>query len=386
MRNAPAATASGQGSKHVSLQLRSLRIGISLLALAMLPHTAMAQSGQRKAKALPPPPLDASFPPAVAQCGTAYGNALAAKVGPAMTLDQARAADAISGLGANWPGRWITSDPTGKQAKADALAAAEARTQERICTERTKRAGRVSCAKWQEAQLPAPVANMQPEIPPVVVAKPTVVPPAVDEELRDLKLLNGFVAAKGQLIEFGRNGRLEGLLKRSTSDLAAYVGQPVHPALCNGVPEMLDFHVERMEAVQTRLNAIAELAARTRALAERRVAAAIKLADADTRGKPLAALASALGQLMLPADAARANAGQADALRQLRDLATAAKALPWIAEPPETQIAAAQVLRALEAAFYAEAQKSRATAVETSLFGAMSLIRNAHTKHCTCPE
>ena len=372
----------------MSAKLRSFgRSGICLLLLALLPvpPSALAQSGspsgQRKAKA--PPPLDANFPPAVVQCGTAYGNELAANVRPAIATDLSRAADAIGGPNPAWPGRWVTTDPTRRQAKADALAAAEAKTQQRICTERTKRAGRVACAKWQ---LPAPPSDALPVVPQVAIAKPAPVPPAVDDELRDLKLLGGFVAAKGQLIEFGRNGRLEGLIKRSTGDLAAYVGQPAHPALCNGVPEMLEFHVDRTEAVQTRLAAIADLAARTRALAELRVAAAIKLADAETRGKPLAALASAVGQLMLLADAARINATQADLLVQLRRLTEAARTSPWTAEPAETQVAAALALRALEAAFYAERQKSRAAAVDLTISGAIARISDAHKAHCTCPE
>jgi hypothetical protein len=353
-----------------------------LLAVA-LPDASRAQ---RKAKE-PPPPLDASIPSAVARCGLAFGSALTVQVRPVLIAELTRAADTISVPNLAWPGLWITADPTGKQAKADVLAAAEARTQERICTERTKRAGRVTCAKWQDAQpVPPPSPPIATDAAPVVVLKPAPVPPPADDELRDLKLLNGFVAAKGQLIEFGRNGRLESLMKRSTSDLAAYVGQPAHPALCNGVPEMLEFYVDRLEAIQTRFTAIAELAARTRALAERRIASAIKLADADTRGKPLAGLVSAVSQLMLPVDAARANAAQSDLLPQLRRLVEAAKSVPWIAEPEETQVAAAQALRALESAFYADSQKSRAAAVDQTMFGAVSKIGDAHNAHCVCSE
>jgi hypothetical protein len=366
----------------VSVKQRLSGAGVlGALVIACMPAAAQAQ---RKAKE-PPPPLDASIPPAVARCGIAYGNALSAQVRPAMIADLSRAADAISAPSSAWPGRWFSADPTGKQAKADALAAAEARTQQRICTERTKRAGRVACAKWQDAQ-PVTPPPATADAPPVVELKPAPVPPPADDELRDLKLLNGFVAAKGQLIEFGRNGRLESLMKRTTGDLAAYASQPAHPALCNGVPEMLDFHVERMETVQTRLAAISDLAARTRSLAERRVASAIKLADADTRGNPLAGLVRAVGQLMLPVDAARTNATQTDLLGQLRRLGEAAKSAPWIAEPVETQVAAAQALRALEAAFYADSQKSRGAAVEQTIFGAVTRISDAHKAHCTCPE
>jgi hypothetical protein len=375
------------GSQHVSVKQILSWAGMcgvlcGLLVGAVLPDAVQAQ---RKAKEPPPLPLDSSIPAAVSRCGLAYGSALSAQVRPAITADLSRAMDAISAPSSAWPGRWLMSDPTGKQAKADALAAAEARTQQRICTERTKRAGRVACAKWQEAQPPAP-PPAPPDEPPVVVLKPAPVPPPADDELRDLKLLNGFVTAKGQLIEFGRNGRLEALMKRTTGDLAAYASQPAHPALCNGVPEMLEFHVERMDAVQTRLSAVNDLAGRTRALAARRVASAIRLADAETRGKSLAALVSAVSQLMLPAEAARASTTQGDVLAQLRRLSEAAKSAPWIAEPAETQVAAAQALRALEAAFYAESQKTRAAAVQDSIFGAVTRISNAQKAHCTCPE
>lgn len=351
------------------------------LALGVMPDAALAQRKTKEA----PPPLDASIPAAIARCGMAYGNALSVQVRPAMAADWSRAAEAINAPSPGWPGRWMMSDPTGKQAKAEALAAAEARTLARICTERTKRAGRVSCAKWQEAQPPAPPPPLADE-PPVIVLKPAPVPPPTDDELRDLKLLNGIVTAKGQLIEFGRNGRLEGLLRRTTADLATYAGQPAHPALCNGAPEMLGFHVEQTEAVRARFAAIADLVTRTRALAARRVASAVKLADADTRGKPVAALVGAISQLMLPADAASASTMPNDVLVQLQRLSEAAKSEPWIAQPAETQVAAAQALRALEAAFYAEALKTRATAVQQAIFGAVARISVAHKAHCSCPE
>jgi hypothetical protein len=116
----------------VSVMQRLLGAGVyGALVLACMPAAAQVP---RKAKE-PPPPLDASIPPAVAHCGMAYGNALSVQVRPAMAADLSRAGDAISAPSSAWPGRWLMSDPTGKQAKADALAAAEARTQERICTE-----------------------------------------------------------------------------------------------------------------------------------------------------------------------------------------------------------------------------------------------------------
>jgi hypothetical protein len=352
-----------------------------LLILTMMPGRVLAQ---RKAKE-PPPPLDASFPVSIARCGVAFGSALATDVRPAMVVEVARANSLITSPNLAWPGRWVTADPTGKQAKADALSAAEARTQERICTERTKRAGRVACAKWQDAQ-PATPPSPPLDAPPAATLKPAALPPPVDDELRDLKLLNGFVTAKGQLVEFGRNGRLESLMKRSTSDLAAYVSQPGHPALCNGVPEMLDFHVDRMDAIQTRLTAIADLAARTRVLAERRVADATKLTNADMRGKPLAALLDAVGQAMVFTEPGPAGGAQLDLPGQLKRLTGAAKSAPWIAEPPATQVATGLALRALEAAFYAENQQSRAVAVGLTIFGAVTRIGNAHKAQCVCLE
>jgi hypothetical protein len=62
------------------------------------------------------------------------------------------------------------------------------------------------------------------------------------------------------------------------------------------------------------------------------------------------------------------------------------KTEPWIAEPPETQVAAVQALRALEAAIYAANQKARVAAVEQAIFGAVSRISDAHNAHCTCPQ
>jgi hypothetical protein len=370
-----------------------LRVLVLALVIAVEPGIAQAQ---RKAKPPEPlPPLDASFPATIARCSNAYGATLAGKVRAGLAFDSTRAAEAINVPGLSWPGRWLHVEPTAKQLKADALAAAELRTQERICKLRQKRAGRLRCTEWEQAATSASAAPIIIEAPvpivPLVIAKPAPIPPPVDDELRDIKLLAGYVAAKGQLVEFGRNGRLEALVKRLAGDLAAYVGQPGHPALCNGAPEMLDFHADRMDAVQTRLTAIAELAARTRALAEQRVSTAINPAGTpatDTKGRPLAALVSAVSQLMLPADAARAavTAPPGDVLGPLRRLTEAARSAPWVNEPPEVQVAVGQALRALEAAVYADQQQLRAAAVERTVFGALATIRAAHTAHCTCVE
>jgi hypothetical protein len=365
-------------------KLRRLAVAMAAVTatVALFPAVAAAQ---RKAKPEPRPPLDASFPPAIARCGAAYGDALAGQVRAQLAAQIVRAAEAVAVPGADWPGRWLHQEPTSKQTKADALAAAEAKTQERICKERQKRAGRVRCVEWEAAAVAAPVAPPAVVDPPVVVVKPAPVPPPVDEEARDLKLLAGFVAAKGQLVEFGRNGRLEGLVKRVQGDLSAYTGQPPHPALCNGVPEMLEFHAERMEPVQTRLTAIAVLAARTRALAEARVAAAISAGPAETRGKPLAILVAALEQLMLPQGAALATAApQTAPLAQLRRLLAASRIEPWAVQPVDTQVAASLALRALEAGVYAEQQQLRAAAVERAVFGAIRSISDAHRAHCAC--
>jgi hypothetical protein len=392
-------------------QMKLLRPAVPLLGLrmlvlaliAVLPGTAQAQ---RKAKPPEPPPqLDASFPATIARCSATYGATLAGKVRASLAADATRATEAISVPGLGWPGRWLHVEPTAKQLKADALAAAEQRTQERICKDRQKRAGRLRCTEWEQAATPASAAPTTADAtvptPPQVIAKPAAIPPPADDELRDIKLLTGYVAAKGQLVEFGRNGRLEALIKRLAGDLSAYVAQPAHPALCNGAPEMLDFHGDRMDAVQIRLTAIAELAARTRALAEQRVSAAINPAGtpagippppgtpaATTKGRPMAALVLALSQLMLPADAARAAAitPPGDVLGPLRRLMEAARTTPWVNEPADVQVSVGQALRALEAAIYADQQQLRASAVERTIFGALATIRAAHTTHCTCVE
>jgi hypothetical protein len=359
---------------------RGRRLGLAVVLLAAIVNPAMAQ---RKAKPEPPPPLDTSFPATIARCGAAYGTALATKVRATLAADSQRAAQIIAGGAmtgtAAWPGRWLTADPVQKQAKAAALAVAAAKTQERICKEREKRAGRVRCTQWGDAP---PVA---PAEPPVVVIPPTPVPAAIGDEQRDLKLLNGFVTARGQLIEFGRNGRLEALTKRLADDLAGYVGQPAHPALCNGAPQMLDFHTERMEPVQVRLTAIADLANRTRALAAARVAAALKQEPTATDARPLAVLVGEMSRLLLPTGATPA-AASSDLQAQLRLLVEATRSMPWVTEPPETQVAAGLALRALEAAIYADLQQGRAAAVERWLFGALRGIRAAHKTHCTCAE
>jgi hypothetical protein len=109
-------------------------------------------------------------------------------------------------------------------------------------------------------------------------------------------------------------------------------------------------------------------------------------ADADVRGKPLAALISAVGQSLLATDATLASTVQAELLVQFRRLTEAAKSATWIAQPADTQIATGLALRALEAAIYAESQKTRAAAVEQSIFGTITRISDAHKAQCVCAE
>jgi hypothetical protein len=354
-----------------------LKFTLALAAFALLPLGGGTAQAQRKSKA-PPPPLDASFPPAVAACGTAYSAALAQTVRPANDADAAKADAAIRVPVSSWPGRWLFADPAGqKPTKAQILDAAEARTKERICTERVQRAGRVKCAQWEAK----PVAA---DGPPPVAAKPAAAPPLADDELRTAKQLNGFVTSKGLMIEFGRNGRMELTMRRPLDSIAAYVGQPAHPALCNGAPEMLEFLEDRMEPLRERFKSFADVASRSRTLAVERVAKLLDTPPADWSVRPMADLAAAVAKAMPPLDAPAAP--QRDALATLRGLADAGKSAAWTAEPPEKQIAAALALRAVEAAVYADALELRGQAVERSLFAPVGRVRDAHKAHCTCSE
>lgn len=355
---------------------------------------ALAQSRKKLAE---PPPLSEPIPHIAddtAKCSFAYHAALErvrdGDVKQLVNLDKlARATE--PGL----PGRWLFWAKTGK-------GAAKLPQPERVCAQSVLKAGRERCIEWATKPLdPVKVA--------LFAAQPT------PEELNVLRVLDAFVTDKGAALEFGSNGRQYATLQRVAIELGAYSAQPKHPALCNGVPEMLEFKAEKLAAMKKRAEDAKANAAKALSQARQRVIAARELRPSEERAaaqakatsdaanvapaaprspspSPLppaigpAALIGALLDGAVPADKFNDLRPETNALRLLqraRDLITP-EATPDLSPASRASMAAA--LRMIEAASYGEVQVARMQRFDRLFFGTIGQIRDAHRANCTCGD
>ncbi len=281
-------------------------------------------------------------------------------------------------------GKWLFWNKSSKAPQED-----------RVCVERTSRAGRGRCERW--------------EVKPIDPAKITSpIPPGPNaEELAVLKVIDGFVSDKGATLEFGSNGRQFATLQRFTAEFSSYINQPQHPALCAGVPQMLDFHTTNLVGVSKRLTDVTTNAARAQILARTRIDAQAQLrttiANAATSdpaapsvAKPVSipllrpgliatselVLASVDG--LLADEPLKALKSESNGLRQL----AAARELLVTGTLPDAPMAmraaAGASLRMIEAATYAQLQVARVKQVEQILVGPIDQVRKAHRAICTC--
>ena len=360
---------------------------VALVATLALPVAtdASAQSRRRPVEAPPASQPIAPIAEETAKCSYAYHSALApvreGGVKEMGNLDRiARASET------GQPGKWLFWSKTAKNASKQPQP-------ERVCAKNVIKSGRERCVEWEMK----PVDTVKFAL---FAAQPTA------DELTVLRALDAFVTDKGAALEFGTNGRQYATLQRVAIELEAYSMQPKNPALCNGVPEMIEFKASKLEGLKKRVDDVNKTAVKARALAWQRVTATRELRVAEqataaqtgaaplaVRASPPAALPStvdlagmiaAVFEGALPAaklEELRAGTNILKSLSRARDLLLA-EASPGLT--PTSRAAIAAALRMIEAASYAEVQVARMQRFDRMFLGTLEQIREAHRVNCTC--
>ena len=373
------------GLYRPTLTFKALVVAASVGILA--PSAASAQV-RRRAPEPPPAPAEPirEIADETAKCGFAFHTSLerlrGGDVRQLSDIDRlARQQDpALSG-------RWLYWTKTSKGAAAP--------KPERVCAQNVTRNGRARCTEWETKP-----------VDPVKLALFASAPTA--DELTVLRALDAFVGEKGATLEFGSNGRQHATLQRVAVELQAYTSQPRHPALCNGVPEMMEFKAGKLEGLKKRIDDVGAIAAKARTQELKRVTAARELRATDAKltagGEP--ATAPTPGPVLppLPADmaatalvvAALEGTVPADKIAQLRSESSALRALQRARDlvapdatpdmTPAVRTSITSALRMIEAASYAEVQVARVQRFDRLFLGLISQIREAHRATCTCGD
>lgn len=358
-----------------------------------------AQTPANSAPAVSPPSCAAAYRTALDGIRNKRGDALSALV------RSIRAGDP------QMTGRWLFSaamfDPSRKPKT------------ERVCTETVVgRNGKSRCASYETQTIPR-------------TDEPAFTSASSADEVKDLKALAQFVEGKGAVPELGTNGRYGFLFQRVAQDLRSYLTQEPHPALCAGGGELAEFYEAQVVPLKRRQSESGDLAKRTRAMAISRFVA-IEKTEADAREK-FAAAAAVTTTSGAPAMAAPSNTavpstgGAAAATPPALDLTNkslielAADAVLPVATPeqraaiaaaatplqallaarnaviasqtatapaanPSVRNAVNHALRMIEAAAYADLQRSRYAEIASAMFSTTSEVGQAHKATCTCPN
>ncbi|MFM2421982.1 MAG: hypothetical protein RL291_512, partial [Pseudomonadota bacterium] len=298
------------------------------------------------------------------------------------------------------PGRWLMTPARVINPKAKPPVA------ERVCAEEAERNGRKRCVRFTNK--PASLADVDFE--------PRLAPPAEDVAL--FKIVTDFVEGRGVPPELGPNGRHALVYQRLLNEMSAYVVQPAHPALCNGVPYMLDFYAKELAALRTRIKTVEGQRQRFNdALSQRVTALRASNPAAAASGDitPETAIAEA-ARLLVNKEGAERIDGFSGGLARLQ----AAKILiietqrksaatpvakpastgdtpaasetsapsPQADEPPkitpETFALAVRVLRVAEAGLYARLYAERLQTISDRMDQLLDGLRKNHAAHCLC--
>lgn len=338
-----------------------------------------------------------TFP--IADCATAYHRAL----GGIHAGRQATFAEAVRSASladASLPGTWLFAPrklaKTDLQPKTAVLLPArrECRWALETVSFSTRKTERV-CKRWQLVEVA--LSPPGPRIPEVDEA----------EAARLNKQVAGLIANRAGIPAFGKSGKLEWISKRILTDLARYLQQEPHPALCSGVDVMTAYFVDNSVTLRRDLVASAESLKSARRIASTRLAALAMVLGrepelpAETASLSLITPANAAGAdepgaARLIADAGRllltgsdrlslaevsGHGGTKAMLKVLQeklgnasDQGKPAAALPYIAD----------ALTAVEAVAYLEDAEVRYQKVGEAIFGTISAIEKAHGETCTC--
>jgi hypothetical protein len=374
-----------------------LLVTIAYTLLAMGFDAASAQ--QRRKLEEPPSETLPAISEETARCSFAYHAALSSihdrDLKPLVAFDQmARVTDP------SVPGRWTYWVKTGKGVKAP--------PPERVCAETATRAGRERCVRWETKPADPTLAQFN------------AISPTADE-LTVLRALDAFVVDKGAALEFGPNGRQYATLQRVAAEIGSYGAQARHPALCNGVTEMMEFKFTKLVGLRKRFDDVAAVAAKALAMANKRVTAAREQRDVDARATaavasskpsdgdatataaesppsqpaktpllpmppqadPMALIIALVDGILSPEQVAelKKQPSMPLMLTQTRELLTR-EPRPELTTAGRGAIGAA--LRMIEAAGYGRLQVARMQTFDRLFFGSINRILEAEKANCTC--
>jgi hypothetical protein len=364
--------------RHTVAAAVVLVAGLSMVSVAHAQNTSNNTSSS----------CSAAYHGALTALHTAQGDALGGAVG-AM-----RASDPVL------PGRWIYAQAL----FAKGLPKTKLLEETRPCLEKVKVAGRLRCARYDDAAEPPLPSEL------VITASPNA------EELRVLKAVADLVEGRGAVPDVGPNGKYQWVAQRAAGDLKLYMSQPAHPALCSGGKDFAAFYGDVLKTLQKRMSDVGELGKKARALAVNRMAgmavpdAKVAAAGTSADSAPPAAAAPAADNaskslVMLVADAVRpilsadelasvsAEKSALAALQRAKPMLIAAQAAAGKVDDSQarerTQAsvqAAGRAVRQLEAVAYTDIYAQRYQAFATTVLTMPQAIQDTHKRTCTCGE
>jgi hypothetical protein len=335
-------------------------------------------------------------------------------------IDQALAADE------SLPGAWLFARP----APISLAVAAEQPPKGSRCLDWSNRTDYVTgkkfrrCKKWKGATAPAAgdLAASENQSTPVT-------------EAEVIELADEFVKSRLSINAFERKKVLRYDSYELLSSLRVYMDQPYHPALCTGVPDMLDYFVTNTDALNASIARMDRAADAAASFANERVdrlegegltserrnsgsegavtqTAAASLKDAAgfipaaaaadssyARSRLTAALDRIAHFVLTPADA-KLVAGEAEPLVALARLKTLIEVVPVTSTADDAAPAAdtgsallaerreqaAPALSMIEAAAYLAAVRERFMGFKVAGYDTVDAIRSAHAQTCSCGQ
>lgn len=325
------------------------------------------------------------------------------------------------------PGRWLMTPSRLINPKAKAPTAKP----DRVCVEEREQAGRKRCVRF---------ADKPPSLVDLDFEQRLALAP---EDAGLLRLVSDFVESRGIPPELGPNGRQSQVYQRLLNEMTGYVAQAPHPALCNGVPYMLDFYAKELAGLKARIKLVTAQPRRFDAVLGQRLTAlrtALGIASTETpiptsaSSPPVSpaismiAILEAIRPLVqteaydrveaMSAPLSRLSAAKIALIEASRapppsivplpsqpttvqlpptppasdtsppvttvPSVTAAPAAVALPVPAEVRAVAVQVLRLSEAAIYAQLYADRLTEINARIDDLLDGLRQGHAQKCLC--
>jgi hypothetical protein len=228
------------------------------------------------------------------------------------------------------------------------------------------------------------------------------------DEAHILAAAGTVMANRGTAPAFARRGALEWISKRVMTDLALFMKQPAHPAICTGTGVMLDYFLQNSRSLRAAIGdtsmtsqvALEVARARTEAalaatpgssdLVASNTVAAFEVALMPQEGPRLPDDATAK-DLAVAIATSRLDAGTAASVRQASDAIGALSVLARLrddgalsGDAPGALEPILPALASIEIAAYLEIAAQHYARIDEAIFGTMRMIDRQHAAACVC--